>query len=200
MARKVDLKTVVEHYKRSYRARAKAELDSFRAEPSLEMAVCRAALVEEPDGTRYGHQRRRTPDELQRGVRNLVRDVAKLEAAANFGQLIQTIHASVGHLRGLNELYIYDVSLHIGAFKGTLPTRVYLHAGTREGALALGLDAKTRKALDLFEIPEPLRELEPYEIEDVLCIYKAYFAGEVDEPEQKLACPPKQEAQVRDAE
>jgi hypothetical protein len=193
MARKVDLKAVVEHYKRRYRARANAELDSFRAEPSLEMAVCRAGLVEEPDGTRYDHQRRRTPDELRRGVRNLLRDIAKLEVAVNFGQLIETVHASVGHLRGLDELYIYDVSLHIGAYKGTLPTRVYLHAGTRKGALALGLDAKKRKALDMFEIPEPLRELEPYEVEDVLCIYKAYFAGEVDELDDKLACPPDEE-------
>jgi hypothetical protein len=155
-------------------------------------------LVEEPDGTRYSHQRRRTPAELRRGLKNLLRDIAKLEAAVNFGQLIETVQASVGHLKGLNELYVYDVSLYIGAFKGALPQRVYLHAGTRKGALALKLDAKRRKALDMSEIPEPLNKLEPHEIEDVLCIYKAYFAGEVDELDEKLTCPPAQDEDAVD--
>lgn len=172
-----DLRRVVDHYKRKFRSRAQRELDSFAAETSLEAAVVRAGLVEKPDGSRYSHQRRRSPDELHRGVKNLTRDLAKLEAAQNFAQILDAVHASVAHLQGLNELYIYDVALHVGAYKTMLPTRIYLHSGTRKGALALGLDARIRKALDMFELPEPLQVLAPHEVEDVLCIYKSVFSG-----------------------
>ena len=48
--------------------------------------------------------------------------------------------------------------------------QVYLHAGTRLGACALGLGAST--ALAVSESPRELRVLKPHEVEDVLCIFK----------------------------
>lgn len=190
------LRRVVDAYKIKYRSRAQAELESFRAETALEAAVCRAALAEHPDGTRYSHQRRRSPEELRRGVKNLIRDLSKIESAQNFAQILAAVEAAVAHLKGLNELYIYDVALHIGAFKGMLPTRVYLHSGTREGALALGLDAKKRVAIDMFELPGPLKELAPHEVEDVLCIYKHVFTGEAELDDVEPICFPEETQQA----
>jgi hypothetical protein len=194
-----DLEGVVDHYKRVYRARSKEELDSFRAEASFEAAVGRAGRAEHPDGTRYSHQRRRSPTELGRGVANLVRDLSKLEAATNFARIHAAVHQSVGHLAGLNEMYVYDVALHIGAYVGKLPTRIYLHAGTRRGALALGLDAKRAKAIDVFDLPAPLRELAPHELEDVLCIYTNVFLRKEKLEDIEPVCFPLEEQSVRDA-
>lgn len=50
--------------------------------------------------------------------------------------------------------------------------KVHLHAGTRKGAAALNPAFAGRDYLDKDELPEPLRELEPYQIEDFLCIFK----------------------------
>ena len=60
--------------------------------------------------------------------------------------------------------------LHL-AHLGLAPERVYLHAGTREGARALGL-GRGRDALDLDELPGEFGSLTPAEAEDCLCIYK----------------------------
>jgi hypothetical protein len=49
------------------------------------------------------------------------------------------------------------------------PDRIYLHAGTREGARALGLGGT---ALSKSELPKAFHRLSPGEIEDCLCIYK----------------------------
>jgi hypothetical protein len=76
---------------------------------------------------------------------------------------------------GIGELYIYDTSLRIGAKLNLYPKKVYLHAGTRRGARALGLKADT--SLNVPDLPSEFRCLLPYEIEDVLCIFKEGIQG-----------------------
>ncbi|MEO0269567.1 MAG: hypothetical protein ABIN73_07505 [candidate division WOR-3 bacterium] len=55
------------------------------------------------------------------------------------------------------------------------PDKVYLHAGTKEGAKNLGLNTKGKKALQINELPKELKDLSPIEIEDILCIYRDKF-------------------------
>lgn len=86
------------------------------------------------------------------------------------------IERLVGRTRGIGELYVYDTALRIGAWLELFPGKVYLHAGTRWGARALGFDPKAR-ALEVSELPQELQQLEPYEIEDLLCIFKDKLAG-----------------------
>lgn len=66
------------------------------------------------------------------------------------------------------------------------PSKVYLHRGTREGCKALkealsedlGRNLNCRsETLERKYFPEPIQELEPYEIEDFLCFYKDDFRG-----------------------
>jgi hypothetical protein len=54
---------------------------------------------------------------------------------------------------------------------GFFPTKVYLHAGTRRGVRALGLDYSA-DVLKVSALPKELRSLEPHELEDILCIFK----------------------------
>jgi hypothetical protein len=84
-----------------------------------------------------------------------------------------------GPRAGLGELYFYDTALRIGAKLGVLPQAVYLHAGTRAGATTLGLIVDGSVLLKS-ELPELPQKLQPHEVEDVLCIYKKYFAGKSD--------------------
>jgi hypothetical protein len=84
------------------------------------------------------------------------------------------IQRALDSVRGIGELYEYDTALRIGSYLRKLPKRVYLHAGTRVGAKALGFDPKLR-SLNPRALPLPLRELKPHELEDVLCIYKDWL-------------------------
>src|SRR5262249_18507831 len=98
----------------------------------------------------------------------------RLRSCTNFDELLTLVEAVLDPIAGVGEMYAYDSALRIGAKLGRLPTKVYLHRGTREGARRLGLPSQAR-ALNLDAFPEPLRDLPPHELEDILCIYKDVF-------------------------
>lgn len=95
----------------------------------------------------------------------------KLVESADFAALFAIVEGAVGGICGIGKLTVYDTALRLGAYLGKRPQVVYLHRGTREGAKALGIGCE-RRVLETKELPEPLRELEPHELEDLLCIYK----------------------------
>ncbi|MBE0408658.1 MAG: hypothetical protein IBX69_02875 [Anaerolineales bacterium] len=94
-----------------------------------------------------------------------------LAQSNSFDELFLLIESRVGGIHGIGELYIYDTSLRIGAKLGLLPTKMYLHAGTRRGTRALGFQGETR-TLEVSQLPGELQQPPPHEIEDVFCIFK----------------------------
>ena len=174
----MNLDAVVRHYRSNFQARAQAELQSFRDE-QLPDAVRRAALAVRPDGLRYSHQTRLKPHHLADAARVLTDNLSTLAVARNFAGLHALLLRLLGSQAGLGELYVYDTALRIGANLGFLPQAIYLHAGTRAGAKVLGLGINGSVLLKS-QLPEPLQRLQPHELEDVLCIYKDYFAGKAN--------------------
>lgn len=76
-----------------------------------------------------------------------------------------------GQVNGIGGLYCYDIALRIGPYIRIYPEGVYLHRGARDGAKALGYHTD-RNVLQMAELSDSVQALEPYEIEDLLCIYK----------------------------
>lgn len=83
----------------------------------------------------------------------------------------------IGRVRGIGPTTVYDVSLAIGAKFGLEPELIYLHAGTLDGARAIGLSVRGLRALPMDAFPSAFRRLRPYEVEDCLCIYKHELRG-----------------------
>jgi hypothetical protein len=161
---------LVRHYISNKRSEAQEELDSFRGQP-FEEALKRAALGIDKRGKRLSHQRRLKGSVLRK-TRNILLEAAnELQRCRSFDQLHNLVKEHLKGIRGLAELYYYDTALRVGARLGRMPKRVYLHRGTRDGARALGLDWRS-DSLDPRALPKALAVLEPYEIEDFLCIYK----------------------------
>lgn len=78
------------------------------------------------------------------------------------------------HIKGIGELTEYDIAFRIGKCLGKCPDKVYLHAGTREGAEKLkGKKIKdkylARKAFEEFEY---LADAPICQIENFLCVCK----------------------------
>jgi hypothetical protein len=164
------LQDIVEDYRARVQADAKAELDSFRNEETLEAAVRRACLTIDSKGRRESHHFRRQSAHLEAGAARLIEHLDEIAKVTSFAKLHALCERRLGlSLQGLGPLYVYDTALSIGAKLGHMPKAVYLHAGTREGAAALGLHGD--KTLLMSELPPELQALEPYEVEDVLCIY-----------------------------
>ncbi len=176
----MDLGGVVRHYLAAFRACARAELESFRGEPTFVAAVRRAGRAEQADGRRFQHQWRSSPAHLEAAAERLVDRAIDLAAASDFAKLYDVVGAVVNGLPGVGEMYIYDTALRIGAYKETLPEEVFLHASTRASARALGVEVEGRRSLAMHELPAELHILEPHEVEDVLCIYKDHLTGNLD--------------------
>lgn len=165
------IQAAVRHYILRYRDRAIQDLQYHRSLDSLDDAISNAALAVNSKGKRYSHQRRLKQTHLLRARYILLGSKEAIAGCKTFRELLALIERDAGSVHGLGELYCYDTALRIGAFLGLMPERVHLHAGTRDGAVALGFDPD-RKSIGLRELPEAFWDLEPYEAEDLLCIYK----------------------------
>lgn len=169
------LKTIVSAYLRECRARARKELAWFASRPSFEDTVRVAALAQDWRGKRLAHQRRIPGAVLLQCKERLLSSIAQLRACETFEQLYETVRRTA-RIRGAGELYCYDTAVRIGAKLGVFPELVYLHAGTRDGAVKLGFN-RSQATIHPSELPRELRWLEPQEIEDLLCIYKDQIGG-----------------------
>ena len=157
---------VVRHYIDNYRATATHELEFYAAQPNLESAVRAAALCRRPDGKRHSHQYRIPKAVLSEARRSL--GEAPLGNCHTFGALHDAVDTAIGKIKGIGELTVYDIAVRIGAFLRLEPEVVHLHAGTRAGALALGL-GKGATVLRIDELPAPFRRLRPCEINFHCC-------------------------------
>jgi hypothetical protein len=162
---------IVNVYIKRYRHFSIEELEFYRGQSRLRSAIELAAFAINPEGKRHAHQWRSRHTALADAKILLLANIESIQNVKSFDELINLIETLLDPVPWIGELYIYDTSFRIGAWLNLLPKKVYLHAGTREGAKALGISGKV-KVIELGSLPFEFQELEPYEIEDVLCIFK----------------------------
>jgi hypothetical protein len=167
--------SIIETYITGIRPRANNELNWFKQQASLSDAIRLGGLAINSKGKKYSHQWRLSKEVLKQARDLLLAKEKEIARCNSFHDLFLLLEALLTPIKGLGELYVYDTALRIGANLGLLPAKVYLHAGTRGGAKALGFHGKA-KWLEVSELPNWLHQLEPHEIEDVLCIFKDRLA------------------------
>ena len=128
-----------------------------------------------PDGSRHSHHARRRKIDLTLAHTKLKAKIASIQKCGEFDAVHAIVKKIADSIKWLGPLYTYDCALALGAKLGIMPDKVYLHAGTRQGAQALGLLATET----YLPVPEKLKSLKPHEIEDFLCIYKKSFKPEM---------------------
>lgn len=150
------------------------ELKFFQDQPSFDLAIHCAAHAINADGKRYSHQCLIRRTAIPQALATLRQNKNRLVNSSSFEELHSILHSVLWSIYGVGELYVYDTALRLGAFLKLFPEKIYLHAGTRKGALALGLNVSAG-VLEITDFPEPIRSLQPYEIESFLCVYKDDF-------------------------
>lgn len=158
---------VVDDYIVRFRGPARDELRWFADQPSLKAAIHMAGTATGEHG-KLVHQWRRPRALLRAFANRLTGRIDAIRNARSFDALYDIVESAA--LKGIAALTIYDTALRIGAFLNVEPEDVYLHAGTKVGARALGFHR--RETLSERELPNAFRRLTPSEIEDCLCIYK----------------------------
>ena len=170
------VRRAVSDYIAHHRDDAVAELDFYRAMPTLRRAIKAAALARTEDGGKHPHQWRIPCDVLREFGRCLSSREWDLREAPSFDELHRVVREVGDRIHGIGVLAVYDTALRIGVKRDLLPTRVYLHRGTMSGAGALGID-RSCPVISVSELPEPFADLKPHEIEDCLCIFKGLLSG-----------------------
>lgn len=157
------------------------ELKWFASAGSLKHIIERAVLAECPHGNKHPHQRRIPKGVLKRAKKRLLKAKRRLQHCDSFKTLHQRITDLIHEkprIRGIGQLTLYDLALRIGKHKGWKPDEIYLHAGTREGAKRL-LGKIRKDTLTRQDLCKELRQLPPYKVEDLLCVYKNCFDSSV---------------------
>jgi hypothetical protein len=184
---------ILEDYDRRHCHSEEREIAWFRKQRSLRSAIELAARATDERGRRYSHQYRIRRDSIAHATAALLAAEASIARAASFEAIHAIVARQLRQVSGTGELYIYDTAFRIGAHLGVFPTRVYLHAGTRDGARVLNLEYR-KEALEVSEVPAALRHRQPHEIEDILCIYKDRFMNAGSHP---VGCTPARSSRRR---
>ena len=166
------LEAIIAHYLANYSGNADCELQFYRRQRTIDVALEHAALAQLPSGKRAHHQRRLSQSTLNAAWNALKQ--CDFNKCRDFQELFCLVDETVRPIAGIGELYIYDTSLRIGAFLRLSPDRVCLHAGTRVGARALGFSGGDYILCS--DLPNQFAVLQPHRIEDCLCIYKRELA------------------------
>ncbi len=154
----MSLAAIVRHYRKHFRPQAQAELDWFRDQPTFETALEYAALATDRDRSRFSHQHRLKRKDLEKAYAKLLASAASIREQKNFARMYERISAILDFVEGVGPLYRYDTSLRLGAYLNKMPAAVYLRNGTRQGAIALGLDGNVRALYEVPWINEPSGE------------------------------------------
>lgn len=166
------LEALVARFRNDHAQGLRNERDYFRTLPSIELVIHHVAMATDGCDRCFDHQFRILRVARPKAKARLTTSVADLKACRSFDALHSLLSRLLSPVRGLGELYIYDAAVRLGAYLGLAPDLIYLHAGTRAGALALGL-GRGRPYLQKRELPRPMQILTADEIESFLCIYKA---------------------------
>lgn len=132
------LPTLVAIYHREFGPRLLKYLDHFENLDSLDDAIHFACVGK--GGNIHGHQRRVGKEILERAIQELLRHADEIKACTSFDTLLACVEKHTNKIYRFGDLAVYDTTLRIGAYRDLWPQVVYLHAGTRKGCKALGLD------------------------------------------------------------
>lgn len=171
----MSLAAIIRHYLQHYQPLHDHELMWFRNQSSLEDALRIAGEAQDDRGHRYSHQRRVKSHAIREATKRLADSHNDIQDCSSFHDLWNAVGSALRPIQGIGELYIYDTALRIGAQLRLTPKNVYLHAGTLTGARKLGLlspQDSHKLWLEPRELPAPLRDLPPSDVENLLCIYK----------------------------
>lgn len=123
-----------------------------------------------PGGKKNSHQNRIPKETLEKFKKELKKQKGTILNCRTFDELLEISENS--SVKGIGPLAEYDIAFRYGRQIGIYPDKVYLHAGTKIGAKNLGIVKRGAKYLTKEELPAYLKAVEPWMVEDFLCVEK----------------------------
>lgn len=158
-------------YRKEYMAGARAERDGYAGVP-LEDVIVQAGMGKRADGSHHPHLYRVPTLALRQGVTQMLIQMNAIRACSDFDTLHGKLARIAQSINGLGKLWVYDTALALAGCLALAPREIYLHAGTAEGARALGV--RPRKRWHESDWPQEFIDsgLTADDLENFLCIYR----------------------------
>jgi len=102
----------------------------------------------------------------------LIKHLDDLQVCKQFNDIFNITEQVKNEITGLGNLWSYDTALRIGFNLKIYPNQVYVQSGVIKGVKKI-FNGKTPagRSLPLNAFPDQLQVLEPYEIENFMCIW-----------------------------
>jgi hypothetical protein len=182
-----NLDQIIRLYKATYGKNPDTCIKYAKGQRNLAETIRVSTLSIDENQKRHGHQRRIPLKVLELWQDAVLRKFRQIQRSSSFDDLHTCLTDS--KIFGIGPLTVYDTATRIGAYMNLYPDKVYLHAGTREGAKKLAGNASGRFILKK-DLPNSFhrKDLACWEIEDILCIFKDDLDKEISESEFKRRC------------
>jgi hypothetical protein len=139
----------------------------------LKEAIEKAAKSIDPtnDNKMFSHQRRVGFKVANSGYELLKQREDDLRRCRNFEEILSITDEITNQIYRLGPLWSYDTALRIGFQKKIYPKNVYLQAGVIKGFKKIFNQNPKNRFEEKNRFPKELQIIEPYEIENFLCIW-----------------------------
>lgn len=180
------LTELVDKYKEKRSSYEEWKLSDFKARKlPIEKLIEYAVWGTLPDLKQDSHQHDIDRRVLTKMFERLSTPIAieKIENCTNFNEILTIVYEL--RISGFGQLCVYDTSLRLGAMFGKYPEVIFLHSGALKGIKKLKGHTWVTNHSQKFKVnankhpyiakdclPAELQRLEPYHIENFLCIYK----------------------------
>ena len=166
---------IIQHYKGSRAGCVRDDkiIAYCKKASNLKTAIIRASMARDENGHKHPHQKQYIKDETLKKIKyKLLKKELQIKNVNNFDELFEII-VKTWVFDNKESLTFYDIALRLGFYLNKLPERIYMHAGTKEGAEKIKGKIENHFLLKKY-LPEPFRscDLKEYELEDLFCIYK----------------------------
>lgn len=136
---------------------------------STNEVVLKAALSVNEESKMFPHQYRVGKAKTELAANKLLQFETEILSAQSFEDIFKYTEEVRKMKIGVGHLWSYDTALHIGFKLGLLPNEVYIQSGVKRGLCQFYKKTKIKRKIDKsFFIG--LESLEPYEIENFLCV------------------------------
>jgi hypothetical protein len=161
--------TDIQKYKAKYLPNLEV-VKRFYESMSLNEAIELGAKAIDPNNKMNPHQRRIGYRMTKIGADELLKYAHEISRSSTFDDVYHYADEVGKSIHGLGPLWSYDTALRIGFQKKCYPKEIYVQCGVKKGLLKCGIAPKERK-IELHCLPETLKDLEPYAIENFLCVW-----------------------------
>ena len=171
------LQYLIQEYSIKYKKEIDNHLEYFKNLKQADELIKESVEGKNIDDSKYFRTYKLPKKVMEEATNSLKTIKDRLLSCETFEELMKIIRDK--KINGFGRMAIYDTSLRIGVNIGVRPQKVYIYKDSKEGATKLNL-VTNASHIKIENLPKPLKDYQPHDIEAFLSLYKDRFCDSCD--------------------